>query len=92
MTIPNQLSLEALIAEDGLCVTAGLPESLRQQLDAGRKLEEQAGVVREKAARILTEIAVHQAEIAKLHEELRQVLREFPTPSAPFAPAATPAA
>jgi hypothetical protein len=77
MNIPNQLSLEALIAEDGMDCRAGLPESLRQQLDADRKREALAQELRAKADRILSNIAEHEAQVAKLHEELRQVITDY---------------
>ncbi len=77
MTLPDQLSLEALAADDGVWVGAGLPESLRRQLDAGRQLEERAGVMRARADRILASIADHQAQMAKLYDELREVLNEY---------------
>jgi hypothetical protein len=32
MTIPNQLSLETLVAEDGMDVGVGLPEGMRNHL------------------------------------------------------------
>ena len=72
MTEPHQLSMEALMAEEGLFTSAGLPDSLRAKWDAER-------AAREKADRILNEIAVHEAALAKLHAELRQTLNEFPS-------------
>lgn len=81
MTEPHQFSLDALMAEEGLCVSAGLPESLRRQLVAARDREEQAGALRERADRILASIAEHEAQIAKLHQELRQVLDQYASPA-----------
>ena len=81
MTTPNQFPLEALMAEEGLYVGAGLPESLRRQLAAAKDREEQAGALRERADRILASIAEHEAQIAKLHQELRQVLDEYASPA-----------
>ncbi|VTU00490.1 unnamed protein product [Gemmataceae bacterium] len=81
MTEPHQFTLEALMAEEGLYVNAGLPENLRRQLAAAKEREEQAGALRERADRILASIAEHEAQIAKLHQELRQVLDQY-VPSA----------
>jgi hypothetical protein len=77
MNIPNQLSLEALIAEDGMDCRAGLPEGLRQQLDSARKREALAAGLQARADRILANIAEHEAQMAKLHEELRQVIADY---------------
>jgi hypothetical protein len=82
MTIPNQLSLEALTAEEGMYVSAGLPEGLRRDLEelkSSRSRAEQAQSKRERLEQLLASIAERQAEIVKLQEELRTVLDEYTT-------------
>src|ERR1700721_2951200 len=91
MTIPNQLSLEALIEEDGMDIRAGLPESLRSQLDVARKREELAAELRARANHILANISEHEAQMAKLHEELRQVIEVYTTVTTPRTPSIPPA-
>ena len=80
MSIPNQLSLEALVAEDGMCVRAGLPESLRQELDRLNAAQKRMELVRQKRARleqILSDVAALDAQIAALHNEYQATLQEY---------------
>ena len=48
-----------------------------EQLDEARRRDEQAVVLRERADTILTAITAHESQIAKLHDELRHVIREY---------------
>jgi hypothetical protein len=80
MSIPNQLSLEALVAEDGMCVRAGLPESVRQELDrlnAAKNRMELARQKRDRLEQILTSVAALEAQIAALHQEYQETLKEY---------------
>lgn len=79
MTIPNQLSLEALMAEDGQPVSAGLPPPLRaahEQIVAGADLVAQSRERRERMHRIMAQITEHETRLLELHQELQHVVRE----------------
>jgi hypothetical protein len=77
MTIPNQLSLEALLAEDGMDCRAGLPEGLRRQLADIKKQKDEAHKLQERATLILASIAEHEERIVGLHEELKVIIQEY---------------
>ena len=78
MTIPNQLSLEALLEEEGP-VSAGLPIPLRPADDKLRAAQEAAAKSqerRERLNRLMAEITVQENRLKELHRELSQVVRE----------------
>ncbi len=80
MTIPNQLSMEALLAEDGLDVRAGLPEEMRKGLDrlnAARTRTDRAKEKRARMERVLASIEEHEARIAELQKELQEAMRDY---------------
>ena len=73
MTNPDDLSMATLLAEDGMPMSAGLPESLRRDLEhlnALRKRSEQAKAKRERVEQLL-------ARIEELQKELKDVMREY---------------
>ena len=79
MTIPNQLSMEALLAENGQCVSAGLPLPLRpadEQLSCGKDIVARSESRREQLERLMAEIAVEESRLKELHRELERVVRE----------------
>ena len=80
MTIPNQLSMEALLAEDGLDVRAGLPEEMRKDLDRLNAARMRTDRVKEKRARmerVLASIEEHEARIVDLQKELQEAMRDY---------------
>jgi uncharacterized coiled-coil DUF342 family protein len=82
MTEPHQFSLEALLAEDGQCVRAGLPESLRRDLEKLKVIKNRAELVqakREQLEQLLANINEHQTRLVELHEELRKAMTEYTT-------------
>ncbi len=84
MNIPNHLSLEALLAEDGQCVSVGLPFGLRTADDKLRESEamaEGSEADREKLNQIIARIEEQEARLKELHEELKQAVRECLQPA-----------
>ena len=84
MNIPNHLSLEALLAEDGQCVSAGLPLGLRPADDQLRESEavvEGSEAGREKLNQIMARIEEQEARLKELHEELKRAVRECLQPA-----------
>jgi len=80
MTEPHQFSLEALLAEDGQCVRAGLPESLRRDLEELNAMRKRADLVqakRKQLEQLLANIDEHQNRLMELHEELRKAMTEY---------------
>jgi uncharacterized coiled-coil DUF342 family protein len=80
MTEPHQFSLESLLAEDGRCVRAGLPETLRRDLEKLKVIKNRAELVqakREQLEQLLANINEHQARLVELHEELRKAMTEY---------------
>jgi chromosome segregation ATPase len=73
MTEPHQFSLEALVAEDGQCVRAGLPESLRREIDAARENSRRA---KERVERLDRLIAEYEACLAEFQRRLQELRRE----------------
>jgi hypothetical protein len=88
MTEPHQFSMEALVAEGGTCVTAGLPEGVRRELDR-RKAAQLAATLppdkHEHLAQLLAGIAELQCKLTQLHDELRETIREYATTTTPAA-------
>jgi hypothetical protein len=85
MTGPHEFSLEALVADAGQCVSAGLPIPLRPADDALRASEaavEGSATGRAKLEAIMARIAEHEARLRELHDELRAAIREclYPAP------------
>jgi hypothetical protein len=92
MNIPNQLSLEALLAEDGQCVSAGLPPGLDaadEQLRTSEALVQGSEERRERLNQIMARIAEEEAKLKELHKELEQAVRECLQP-APVRPRGFP--
>jgi hypothetical protein len=88
MTGPHEFSLEALVADAGQCVSAGLPIPLRPADDALRASEaavEGSATGRAKLEAIMARIAEHEARLRELHDELRAAIREclYPVPVRP---------
>jgi prefoldin subunit 5 len=81
MTDPMMFSMEALLAEDGMCVGAGLPESVRRELDAARLR------AKERLERLDRLIAEYEACLAEVQRRLQELRREHAE-----ATAASPAA
>jgi hypothetical protein len=81
MTDPMMFSMEALLAEDGQCVRAGLPESLRRELDETRRR------AKERLERLDRLIAEYEACLAEVQRRLAELRREHAE-----ATSATPAA
>jgi uncharacterized protein YPO0396 len=80
MTEPHQFSLEALLAEDGHCVRAGLPEELRSDLEKRKATQKHADLVetkRKQLEQLLASIDQHQTRLMELHEELRKAMSEY---------------
>lgn len=80
MSEPLYVSMEALLAEDGQEVRAGLPEEMRQGLDklnAARTRTEPAKDKRERMERILANIHEHEAQIKELQKELVEAMRDY---------------
>lgn len=79
MNIPNQLSLEALLAENGQCISAGLPGGLRpadDQLRTSEALVEESEARRQRLNEIMARIAEEEARLKELHKELELAIRE----------------
>jgi hypothetical protein len=95
MKDPMMFSLEALLAEEGQFVQAGLPESLRRELDR-RKAAQLASELpqdkRERLEQLLASIAEQQRKLRQLQDELHEVLNQFSGTTSNSAPVATPAA
>jgi len=90
MTAPLELSMEALLAEDGMPVSAGLPDGLRRQLEqvaAAREQRDRAAEKRRRVERLLAQIGEHEARIRELHDQLREAVRDY-TEAAAGLPAA----
>jgi hypothetical protein len=80
MNEPINLSLEALLDEDGMCVSAGLPEEMRRDLDklnAARDRVERGKAERERMDKLLAAINDHEAQIAELQKELADAMRAY---------------
>jgi uncharacterized coiled-coil DUF342 family protein len=78
MTEPHQFSLEALLAEDGQCVRAGLPEAVRRDLPKTvENKTEMVNAKRKQLEQLLARIDEHQARLMELHEELRKAVTEY---------------
>jgi hypothetical protein len=80
MNDPINLSMEALMAEDGMDVRAGLPEVLRKDLDklnTARTRTEPAKEKRERVERILASINEREAQIKELQKELAEAMRDY---------------
>jgi hypothetical protein len=80
MTEPHQFSLEALLAEDGQSVRAGLPEALRRDLEQLKAMRQRAELVQAKRKhleQLLASIDEHQTQLMQLHEELRKAMTEY---------------
>ena len=80
MNQPHEFSLEALLDEDETCITAGLPEEMRRDLDklnAARDRVERGKVERERMERLLAAINEHEAKIAELQKELAEAMRAY---------------
>jgi hypothetical protein len=79
-SIPNEPSLESLLAEDGMCVTAGLPEEMRRDLDklnAARDRVERGKAERERMEKLLAAIEGYEAKITELQKELADAMRAY---------------
>jgi hypothetical protein len=79
-SIPNEPSMETLLAEDGMCVTAGLPEEMRRDLDklnAARDRVERGKAERERREMLLAQINDHEAKIVELQKELAEAMRAY---------------
>ena len=72
MTDPMMFSMESLLAEDGQCIRAGLPESLRRELDAARQYGQRAKERAERLERLIVEYETCLAEVQRRLEELRR--------------------
>lgn len=84
MTGPHEFSLEALVADAGLWVSAGLPLPLRPADDALRVSEaavEGSATGRAKLEAIMARIAEQEARLRELHDELRAAIRECLNPN-----------
>jgi SMC interacting uncharacterized protein involved in chromosome segregation len=74
MVNPDDISMATLLAEDGMPVSAGLPEAMRRdlvRLNVARRQFEQARSKRERLEQLIAEIAEHEAQIEKLQDALR---------------------
>jgi hypothetical protein len=72
--------METLLAEDGMCVTAGLPEEMRRDLDklnAARDRVERGRAERERMEKLLAQINDHESKIAELQKELAEAMRAY---------------
>jgi hypothetical protein len=79
-SIPNMPSMEMLLAEGDINVSAGLPHGLRQDLDtlnALRERVERGKAEREKMERLVAAINEHTAKIAELQKELADAVRAY---------------
>ena len=79
---PCYTSLERLIAEDGMCITAGLPEGVRRELDrleAERKRIEQGMADRARMREFVLKAVELDAKLQETEKELAAVLREYTT-------------
>lgn len=84
MNTPHDFSLEALMAEGGQCVTAGLPFGLRpadDKLRASEAVVEGSEAGRERLNQIMARIAEQEVRLKELHEELKQAVRECLRPA-----------
>ena len=72
--------MEALLAEDGMCVTAGLPEEMRRGLDrsqCGPRSVERGKAERERMEKLLASIGEHEARIKELQQELTEAMQAY---------------
>ncbi len=72
MTDPMMFSMEALLAEKDQDIGAGLPESVRNELEAKRQTAQRAKERAERLERLIVEYETCLAEVQHRLEELRR--------------------